>query len=177
MRADWFAIGRFNTKARVVAIAFAMKSLPLLLCLAASLHGGVPTPAGVENLRRRIAENFFVPDPLPALASITHRRFTPAPGVVAEAVTYTTQLGSRVPAIRTLPETHIGDWAKRTGMAMDKLYATEEREGGTRAIAEDVPGIAREGWSVFTAAEWEERRAELSFEGWTQRARAAGAKK
>lgn len=411
-----------------------MKPLPLLLCLAASLHGGASTPDGADDLRRRITQNFFVPDPLAALAAVTHRRFAPAPGVAAEGVTYTTQLGARVPAIlylpdplpagrkipafvvvnghggdkyawyayftgiafarggmavltydqagegersasrrsgtrdhdklkgdeklarrlaglmitdvrqavsflaarpeidatrigaggyslgsfvlalagaveprlracvlvgggnldgpgeywdrskpmcqglpyhsleflgdraaaifslhaargplliwngradtvvnmpktqeaffddlrarviarhgtgdgvfdygfvadtshrpywltrpvvqwlerqldfprwdeaviRGLPETHIGDWAQRTGMAMDKLYATEEREGGTRAMGENVPGITREELSVFTAAEWEEKRADLSFEGWAERARAAGAKR
>jgi len=61
-------------------------------------------------------------------------------------------------------------------MPMDKLYATEEREGGTRAIGAGVPGIAREELSVFTAAEWEVRRRELSFDAWAERARAAGAR-
>lgn len=80
-----------------------------------------------------------------------------------------------IATIRRLPETHIGEWAMRAGMTMDKLYATEEREGGTRAIGEDVPGIAREGLSVFSAAEWEANRAGLSFDEWAKRARAAGA--
>ncbi|MEI6464185.1 MAG: acetylxylan esterase [Verrucomicrobiota bacterium] len=79
-------------------------------------------------------------------------------------------------ALARLPVTPIAEWAQRTGMPMDKLYATEEREGGTRAIGAGVPGIAREELSVFTAAEWEVRRRELSFDAWAERARAAGAR-
>ena len=57
-----------------------------------------------EVLRAKILENFFVPDPLPLLNPFTHRRFEPAPGVEAEAVTYATQLGTRVPAILYMPK-------------------------------------------------------------------------
>jgi dienelactone hydrolase len=74
-------------------------------------------------------------------------------------------------AIRALPETHIGEWAPRVGVALDKLYATEEREGGTRAVGDDVPGFTRESLSVFTAVEWETRRDELSIDAWATRAR------
>ena len=35
--------------------------------------------------------------------------------------------------IDAMPETHIGPWAQANGVEMDKLYATEHREGGTRA--------------------------------------------
>jgi dienelactone hydrolase len=77
-------------------------------------------------------------------------------------------------AIRALPETRIAEWAQRTGVAMDKLYATEEREGGTLAVGNDVPGFARESLSVFTPAEWEKQKPILSFDTWAERARAAG---
>jgi dienelactone hydrolase len=60
------------------------------------------TAARVTDLRVRIRDNFFI-DPLPPLAPQTHRRFSPAPGVQAEAVTYATQFGQRVPAILYLP--------------------------------------------------------------------------
>ncbi len=60
--------------------------------------------AQVETLRYQISRNFFVPDPLPALQAQTHRAFAPAPGVKAEGVTYSTQLGLRVPAILYLPD-------------------------------------------------------------------------
>jgi dienelactone hydrolase len=69
-----------------------------------------PGPAGQatkpqeEGWRRQIRSNLFVPDPLPALDPETHGRFRPAPGVVAERITYGTQFGLRVPAILYLPE-------------------------------------------------------------------------
>ncbi|MDQ3624913.1 MAG: hypothetical protein M3463_20940 [Verrucomicrobiota bacterium] len=69
---------------------------------------GLPRPeltAGQERAwRTQIRANFFIDDPLPALQAETHRRFEPAPGVVAEAVTYTSQFGMRVPAILYLPQ-------------------------------------------------------------------------
>jgi len=61
------------------------------------------SPTDVGALRAKIRAHFFVPDPLPPVAAETHRRFEPAPGVSAEAVTYATHLGMRVPAILYLP--------------------------------------------------------------------------
>jgi len=80
------------------------------------------------------------------------------------------------PDIATLPETPIGEWARRTGTAMDKLYATDHREGGTPAIGSGVPGIAREALSVFPEAEWQQVRGQLTFDAWTDAARRAGLK-
>jgi dienelactone hydrolase len=76
-------------------------------------------------------------------------------------------------SLRTVPEAHIGEWAARTEMPMDKLYATEEREGGTMAVGDGGPGVGREQLSVFTAAEWETEKSRLTFDVWTERARAA----
>ncbi len=81
-----------------------MKRLLPLLLLPAMLAAQPLAPARVDELRARIRANFFVPDPLPALDAKTHRRFSPAPGVRAEAVTYATELGLRVPAILYLPD-------------------------------------------------------------------------
>lgn len=75
-------------------------------------------------------------------------------------------------AIRALPGTHILEWAREKGVAMDKLYATEEREGGTQAMGENVPGFDRESLSVFTPAEWENNKSTLTFDAWTERAQA-----
>ncbi len=76
-------------------------------------------------------------------------------------------------AIRALPETHILEWAPAAGVTMDKLYFTEEREGGTRAIGTGVPGLSREDLSVFTAVEWGRAKEQLTFDVWTAKARAA----
>src|SRR4051812_41465361 len=75
-----------------------------LAILGAGLRGEALTAAKVEELRTRIRENFFVPEPLPALEAKTQRTFKPAPGVAAEGVTYATELGTRVPGILYLPD-------------------------------------------------------------------------
>ena len=62
------------------------------------------SPQKAADLRAQICANFFMPDPLPALDAHVHRTFSPAPGVRAEAVTYTSQLGMRVTAILYLPD-------------------------------------------------------------------------
>jgi dienelactone hydrolase len=77
-------------------------------------------------------------------------------------------------SLRALDGLHIGPWAARTGHAMDKLYATEEREGGTRAVvADDVPATPREQLNVFSPAEWEREKPRLALDGWAAAARAA----
>jgi hypothetical protein len=76
-------------------------------------------------------------------------------------------------AIRALPVTHISEWALAHHIIADGTYMNEEREGGTLAIGADVPGYKREDLSVFTPAEWELHKAELTFAAWTAAARAA----
>jgi dienelactone hydrolase len=74
--------------------------------------------------------------------------------------------------IATMPETHIGTWAQARGVAMDKPYATEEREGGTPALGSDIPAIDRSDLFVFTPAEWERRKDRLIYESWVEAAKA-----
>jgi len=62
------------------------------------------SPQKAADLRAQIRATFFMPDPLPALDAHTHRTFSPAPGVRAEAVTYASQPGMRVTAILYLPD-------------------------------------------------------------------------
>ncbi len=50
-------------------------------------------------LRERIQQTFHVPNPLPALNAQAHGSFEVEPGIVADRVSYTTQLGMQVPAI------------------------------------------------------------------------------
>jgi dienelactone hydrolase len=77
--------------------------LTLLLAWAESMSAQTLSAIETSNLRAKIRKNFFIPHPLPDPAAITHRRFDPAPGVTAEALTFSTQLGMRVPAILYLP--------------------------------------------------------------------------
>ncbi len=76
-------------------------------------------------------------------------------------------------AILSMPETHVSQWAQVHGVFMDKLYATEEREGGVRAPGAGVPGYAREDLSVFTEKDWEARKKKFVFETWVSAAQAA----
>jgi dienelactone hydrolase len=57
-----------------------------------------------DELRGKIRSALFVPARLPALDARVHGRFRPAPGVVAERITYNTLLGLRVTAVLYLPE-------------------------------------------------------------------------
>ena len=68
-----------------------MKAIACLLFLAALSDEGA--------LRRRIAENFWIPAPLPALNVETHGSFEPEPGIVADRVTYATEFGMLIPAV------------------------------------------------------------------------------
>jgi len=84
-----------------------MNPLRVLLTLSvavAVVRGQTLTPERIDGLRTRIRRDLFIPDPLPDLDARVQRRFAPAPGVSAEAVTYATQFGTRVPAILYLPE-------------------------------------------------------------------------
>jgi len=71
--------------------------------------------------------------------------------------------------IRDMPETHIMEWSEQTGYPVDRLYATEVREGGTRAIGTDVPAIARDRLDVFTPAEWEKVKERYTFDAWLKK--------
>jgi dienelactone hydrolase len=75
--------------------------------------------------------------------------------------------------IEQLPTTHISRWAAAGGVAMDRLYVVEDREGGTEAIGDGVPALSREQLSVFGAEEWEREKGRLIYEAWEVRARAA----
>lgn len=77
-------------------------------------------------------------------------------------------------SLRTMPETHISEWAAKYSVFIDPQYATEDREGGTMAIGDGVPGFERESLSVFTPAEWETAKRDLMFDTWAERSRAAG---
>lgn len=63
----------------------------------------------------------------------------------------------------------IGDWAAEHHVAMDKGYASEETEGGTRALAADVPGLTREQLTAIPRDEWETQKDRFTLEGWLTR--------
>ncbi|MBI3683039.1 MAG: acetylxylan esterase [Acidobacteria bacterium] len=53
--------------------------------------------------RSKILETLHVPQPLPPVAAERHGAFSPEPGMVAERISYRTQLNMRVPAILYKP--------------------------------------------------------------------------
>jgi N-acyl-D-aspartate/D-glutamate deacylase/dienelactone hydrolase len=63
-----------------------------------------PNADARAETRARIQSTLFVPDPLPPLQSETYGTFQPAPGVIAERVSYATAYGLRVPAIVYRPD-------------------------------------------------------------------------
>lgn len=74
--------------------------------------------------------------------------------------------------IAAMPTTHISEWAKANGVELDRLYATEEREGGTPALGTGIPALSRQDLSVFTSEQWERQKDRLIYESWLKAARA-----
>jgi dienelactone hydrolase len=63
-------------------------------------------------------------------------------------------------------ETHISEWAERNKAPMDKLYATEHREGGTMALGKDIPWIAHDKLNVMPEDAWRAVKDEFVMEAW-----------
>ena len=74
-------------------------------------------------------------------------------------------------SIQSMPVTRIGDWARERGVEMDRGYATEVRESGTRALGEGVPAPSREQLCVFQAEEWNEKKPLLTIDYWVRHVR------
>jgi dienelactone hydrolase len=74
--------------------------------------------------------------------------------------------------IERMPVTHISEWARTQQVEMDPLYASEHREGGTRALGTGVPGLSRDDLSVFNEDAWRQQKPLLVHEHWRQLARA-----
>jgi len=75
--------------------------------------------------------------------------------------------------IKKMSTTHISEWAAANNVAMDRLYATEEREGCTLAIGTDIPALSRTQLSVLSDDQWHERKPEFIYESWVAKAREA----
>lgn len=83
-----------------------------------------------------------------------------------------------VAGIASMPETHIGEWARREHVFIEAAYDTEVREAGVRALGSGIPGLTREQLTAVPIAEWEREKDRFVYEKWIERARAAvGAKR
>jgi len=78
--------------------------------------------------------------------------------------------------ISALPVTHISEWARKNGVQLDRMYASEMREGGTLALGEGIPAPSRSDLSVFTDGQWEAEKTKLIYESWLKLAKAETAK-
>ena len=74
-------------------------------------------------------------------------------------------------SVSAMAVTHVSEWARTQRVEVDPLYATEHREGGTRALGEGVPGLSRDMLSVYSVAEWEREKDRLVHESWRRHAR------
>src|SRR5689334_3460159 len=80
----------------------------LFLLIAAWGIGAPPDSPAKEDPAARIKSTLFVPDPLPPVSAEQYGQFEPAPGVVAERVSYAAAYGLRVPAILYRPKQPAG---------------------------------------------------------------------
>jgi dienelactone hydrolase len=72
-----------------------------------------------------------------------------------------------------LGETHISEWAARNNVFVDKLYATELREGGTRAMDTDIPSVPHDLLNSLPPDRWERDKDKYIYETWLKEAKAA----
>jgi beta-galactosidase len=76
-------------------------------------------------------------------------------------------------SIAKLPTTHISDWAARHGVQIDKLYATELREGGTEALGAGIPAVSHDLLDALPRDRWEREKDKYVYETWVKNAKAA----
>jgi hypothetical protein len=71
-----------------------------------------------------------------------------------------------------MPETHILEWAEKNGVFLDRQYATELREGGTRALGTGVPAVAHDSLNALPEDVWQREKEKYVYETWVKAARA-----
>jgi len=106
--------GIVGTRLVAVAALFVVSSA----MLAAQAAGSYAARAA--GWRKQIKQTLYVPDKLPPLEAKVWSSFSPAPGVIADRVTYRTASGMLVPAIVYRPEHWVGQakGAKLPGMVI-----------------------------------------------------------
>jgi dienelactone hydrolase len=75
-------------------------------------------------------------------------------------------------SIARLPETHILEWAEKGGVSIEKPYATELREGGTRALGTGVPALKADQLNAIPEDRWQRDKEKYVYETWEKAARA-----
>ena len=76
-------------------------------------------------------------------------------------------------AIAKMPETHIGEWARREHVYIEPAYDTEIREAGVRALGSGIPGVDREQLNAIPIDQWKRDKDRFVYESWITYAKAA----
>jgi len=74
-------------------------------------------------------------------------------------------------SIAAMPETHISEWAARNGVAIDKSYAAEIREGGTPALGAGIPAVPHDELDALPRDRWEREKDRYIYETWLKNAK------
>src|SRR3954452_7219971 len=74
--------------------------------------------------------------------------------------------------MKSMPETHISEWAARNGVVSNSLR-NETGEGGTMAVGNDIPALNRDQLHALPDAVWSSERNRYVYETWVDRAKAA----
>jgi dienelactone hydrolase len=72
--------------------------------------------------------------------------------------------------IAKMPETHILEWAEKNGVFLDRQFATELREGGTRALETGVPAVAHDLLNALPEDVWQREKEKYVYETWVKAA-------
>ena len=75
-------------------------------------------------------------------------------------------------SIAKMPETHILEWAANNKVYIEKQYATELREGGTRALGNGMPAVPHDSLNALPLAQWEHDKDKYVYETWVREAQA-----
>jgi dienelactone hydrolase len=74
-------------------------------------------------------------------------------------------------SVARMPETRISEWAEQNHVFMEKAYATEIREGGTRALGSGIPGVPRDALNALPLERWEREKDLYIYEAWLRNAK------
>jgi dienelactone hydrolase len=75
-------------------------------------------------------------------------------------------------SVARMPETHILEWAQKGGVPIDKAYATDLREGGTRALGAGVPTVPHDDLNALPLGQWQREKGKYVYETWLKNAQA-----
>jgi dienelactone hydrolase len=73
--------------------------------------------------------------------------------------------------IASMPETHIGEWARKEHVFIEPAYNTEVREAGVHALGVGIPGVPRDQLNAVPPGQWEHDKDQFIYETWIAKAK------